>query len=250
MTEKPFKDDFRADWPAEVKEAYDHLKVPSLYEALLANEKMSLEIRRQNKEVRELTESFQMFSSQVNSLMEELLEDLEDEEGEEGEVFIQSEPRHEPEEPSYRELTDLEQELLQDKMDQDHKQMRAALIEASDAIMELSKTTRQMVKHLLSIIPHKQGLFYDTSKWRPITEELLLLMQEQTETACSHVLMRLSDTKIQVIDPQPGESFVPHKHRVVEQISGGQPGLIAHSIRVGYLENNAVLRLADVAIYV
>jgi hypothetical protein len=39
MSEEPFKG--YSQWPEDIKTAYEHLKIPTLYDSLLANEKLT-----------------------------------------------------------------------------------------------------------------------------------------------------------------------------------------------------------------
>lgn len=251
MEPDPIKDDERSKWPEDIRQAYEHLKIPTLYDALLMNEKLSLEIRRQNKEIKELSTNFQLLSSQMEELMEDFMEEFHEvEDREDSEREYAGVEGLQEEFPPYQELTDLEQQLLTDNQEMMHKQVRSILIEMVDTVIEVSQTTHQVLHHLMAIIPQKDSFLFKETNWRPIAEELIKFLKEHTGTAQAHVLSRLEETKISIINPALGEAFVPQKHRMAEQATGGKTGTIARTIRIGYSENETVLRLADVAVYV
>lgn len=244
MVEIPPKDDPTAEWPEEVKEAYQHLKIPSLYDAVIANEKLSLEIRRQDRELKAMSENLQQLSAELHTLLENIEED--DEEDEEEWVEVSSEG---PEEIGQDELTELEVELLQENQMYVERQSQLLLMETHDDMRELGRLTKQAIHQILSLLPKTEGLIPHEPIWHSIAEEMLQNLVESMEKSHYKLLTRLEEMHIELISPQPGETVNQALHRVVDHISGGKVGTIARIVRVGYRQNQEVLRLAEVTIY-
>jgi molecular chaperone GrpE (heat shock protein) len=248
---KEFPKEPLPDWPEEVKKAYQHLQIPSLYDGLLTTEKLGLEVRKQSKEMKALTDSVQTLSQQLDHLVQFLMEELEDDEDEDEEdeefeeVFIEQKGSEESEE-----LTDLEVELLQDRLEQYQRSMRTLLLETTDSLTDLSKSIKQSVHHLLQILPRKEGLFSREPAWHKGVEEVAQTLIEHVDSERYKLKMRLEDLDIQLIEPQVGDLFISQKHRAIEHVTGGPSGTIARVIRAGYMQENTILRCADVVVYI
>jgi molecular chaperone GrpE (heat shock protein) len=245
MPEDPIKDDLSSQWPKEVRQAYESLKIPSLYDCVLANEKLSWEIRKQNRDVKMMAENMGKIVVQFDSLLTTISEEWEEYEDEEGETTLQAftgEPREE--------LTDLEYDLLSDRQAYLKKQSQDILIEIADSIFDLSHASKQTSHQLLSLLPKKEGLFPHLPNWHPLAEDLIQSLLEHINHVRYRLLGRLEEMRIHLIDPHPGESFDSEKHQVLEQVAGGEKGTIAQTIRVGYIQDNEVLRLAAVLLFV
>lgn len=247
MQDKDNPSDPSASWPEEVKKAYDQLKVPSLYDFVATNEKLGLEIRKQNRDLKSVEGEIQKISAQMNSIIELLSEEWElvEEEGEEGEELV--ELRRESEPPL--EFTDLEIKLLTEKQDEVQRKMTVALIETTDQVIALSKEMDRFAKQLSDLLPKKEGILSRTPKWRGKVEELLNPFSSQIDLLRHQMIERLGSIDIRLIIPQPGDPFIPQKHRVLEKVPGGPSGSIARLVRPGYLHENQVLRLAEVIVY-
>lgn len=246
MKENPSKNDPSANWPEEVKQAYEHLKIPSLYDAVLANEKLSLEIRRQDRELKTILEGIQLLSSQFNALIKIVEEEWEEYEGEEEALQTHQNGFNES---SSDELTDLEVELLQESQSYQEKQVQSILMETHDHMRDLSRMVRQMTHQLLTILPKKEGLIPHSPAWHSAVEEIIQNIVEEIDRGRYQFIARLQELQIQVVDPQPGEKFNGSLHHAIDYLSGGKSGTVANVVRVGFRQLDQVLRLAEVSLY-
>lgn len=239
MSQDSFKNDPTSQWPAEVKDAYDHLKVPSLYDCVLTNEKLSFEVRKQNKDLKTMTESLQLLSAQLNSFMamiEEEFIEYEEDEDEEDEGF-----------PSEKQmLASVQMALIEHSKTEEAG--REILMDSMDDLVDLSRMVKQLVSQLLSILP-QQETSPSIPAWFSLAEGFMHSLIEQVDNVRYKAKSGLEKWHIQVIDPQLGEPFTNQKHRIVEHISGGKPGTIARVVRVGYRQDTSILRFADVIVY-
>ncbi len=245
MEEIPPKNNPSANWPEEVKQAYEHLKIPSLYDAVLANEKLSLEIRRQDRDLKTIIEGIQQLSYQFNLLIKIVEDEWEEYEEEED---LHADHNRFPE-VSEEQLTDLEVELLQESQSQQERQTQSILMETHDNMRDLSSTVKQMTHQLLALLPKTEGLIPHPPTWHPIAEEILQSVVQGIERSRYQLLARLEEMHIEIIDPQPGEKFNELLHHILDHVPGGEIGTIAHVVRVGYRQQQHMLRLADVTIY-
>jgi len=250
VQDKDIPNDPSASWPEEVKKAYEQLKVPTLYDFILTNEKLGLEIRKQNRDVKSVEEEVQKISAQMNSIIEllseewELLEEGEGTPSEEGE-FLEVTGETEPP----LDLTDLEIKLLTEKQDEVQRKMTSALIETTDQMTALAKGMERFTKQLMDLLPKKEGLLARAPAWRRKVDELVQPFAHQIELVRHQLIERLESIDIHLIIPQPGDPFVSQKHRVLEKVAGGPSGTIARLVRPGYLHENQILRLAEVVVY-
>ncbi len=250
MQKDPLKDDPTSQWPEEIRRAYEHLEVPSLYDFIVANEKLSSEVHKQTQEMKTIGTGLERLSSQLDMFIQTLTEELGLKEYEGG---IGSESRFEEdtlEEGEMIELTDLEAVLLQEREERIEKSSRELLMETSDALLDLSKKTKQLTNQLINILPKNGDLSTSISGWYQLSEDLIQSLIEHVNTARYKILARLEERDIQVIEPLPGDSFNSQRHRVVEQTKGGKPGTIARVIRAGYMQKNKLLRSAEVVVYI
>jgi molecular chaperone GrpE (heat shock protein) len=243
------------NWPEEVKKAYQHLEVPSLYDCVLANEKMSLEVRKQNREVKNAVEGMQKIATVLDQLMEIISEEWVEADDEDSDQFTRPErrnniievPAHESIE-GYENLSELEIQLLTDKqMFQD--QTHAILIETMDSIYDLTSLSQQMNQQLFSVLPDKIGLFRQSPSWHPLAEEIVQSYITHVNHHKNRLQARLEDMHIFVIEPRPGDLFDKTLHINLEEVSGGETGVIAHVIRLGYRHEKDVLRQAEVSVF-
>lgn len=246
MTEIPSKNDPSADWPEEIKQAYEHLKIPSLYDAVLANEKLSLEIRRQDRELKNIVEGIQFLTTQFNSLIKIVEEEWEEYE-EDGDSL--EAPQNRFGESSRGELNDLEVQLIQENQFYSQNQSKAILMETYDDMRDLSRMVRQATQQLLALLPKKEGLIPHPPTWYPIVEGILQSIVEGIERSRYQLLARLEDMHIEMVDPKLGDAFNETLHHALEYVVGGKSGTIARVVRVGYRQGHEILRLAEVTIY-
>lgn len=249
MTDNPQKNDPSSQWPEEVRQAYEHLKIPSLYEAVLANEKLSLEIRRQGRELKNLTDAVQALTTQINSVHEIISDEWH--ELVDGESFEGTLP---PPQDGFKEhgqgdFTDLEIQLITEKQAFLERQSLDALMESHDAVRELSRIARQITLQLMALLPKKEGLIRQVPVWYPVVEQLVYGFVEAVDRSRLQLLTGLEDMHIELIEPVPGDSFNESLHHILETAVGGTPGTIEKVIRAGYRQNDQVLRFADVITY-
>lgn len=248
MVEVPPKNDPSADWPEEVKQAYAHLQVPSLYDSVIANEKLSLEMRRQDRELKTIVEGVQQLSMQMGTLLK-IIEDEKHYDDEDGEGFAVETTYDGVRENNQRELTDLEIELLEENHIFFKEQSQLLLMDTHDEMRELWRTTRQAVQQVLTLIPKTEGIIPHEPAWHSISEQLLQNIVDSVEKSRYQLLARLEQFDIKMIEPQIGETVNPSLHYIIDRVSGGEVGTIARVVRVGYTQDQDLLRLAEVTVY-
>lgn len=243
------KDKPDPQWPEEIKKAYESLKVPSLYDSLLANEKLTLEIHKQNREIKELADKIQDLSGKLQSALNILKEVEVEDYDEEGELL------EERETPSSAHLIPFPEDYSEEdtnffsEMD-DLQKALDILLDTNDLIVELSKKTKQTTQQLMETLPKKEGLFKQIPPWNKFAENLTYHLSHDLDTARYALANYLEEMDIHSIDPQPGDLYASDKHHVLEKIAGGQPGTVALLVKKGYEQSNEVLRLAEVVIYI
>lgn len=238
-TPPSFSQDPQSQWPKEVREAYEALKIPTVYEAILANEKLSLEIRRQNRELKGLEENVQKIQEQLTAMTHLLSEEWEeiDEEEEEGSSFQEnSEGGYDGFVLLEEGLAELEAELIE------KEKVIQTLIETYDTIKDLARMTKQMTRQLETLFPFKKNS-------GEMVEEIMKTLSEVIEQSRYRLLGRLQEIEIEIIDPQPGELFNENFHHVIEHESGGKAGTVAQVVRAGYQQKGEPLRLAEIILY-
>ncbi len=237
--------DPQSHWPKEVKQAYETLKVPTIYETVLANEKLSLEIRRQNRELKTLEGHLQKIHEQLASIIHLVSEEwveVEDEDEEEGTGAEKTSPFHELEIDQdgfgtlEEGLAELEAELIE------KEQVTQTLIETYDIMKDLARMAKQMARQLDTILPARQSS-------SPMIEEIMKTLSEIIEQSRYRLLGRLKEVDIEIIDPRPGETFNESIHHAIEHERGGKSGTVARVVRAGYQQRGELLRLADVTLY-
>lgn len=249
MTDNASHSDPSSQWPEDIKKAYEHLKIPSLHDALLTNEKLSLEVRRQNRELKSMTETLQSFSAQLNALLEVMAEEWEEYEGEEGSLLFGESRDFLEDVPE--DVSDLEAEVLgEDERTGLEKHAQDVLMDTHDALLDLSRMAKQLMHQLLTLLPKTEGIIPHEPVWHSVSENMIQNFVEATDRTRYQLLAKLEDMQIEVVDPKLGEA--PHAvfHRVLDQVKGGKAGTIAHVIRIGYRQNNRLLRPAEVTIYI
>ncbi len=253
MTEEQNQEDPASKWPEEIKNAYEQMKIPSLYDCVLANEKISVELRKQNRDIKLSVEGMQKIATVLDNVMgmiSEEWDELDEEEEDESERGENS-PEVSGEDgliQDYDNLSDLEVQLLTDK----HlyiEQTNTLLIETMDSVFELTSFARQMSQQLFATFPEKEGILRQQPSWRPLAQEIVNSFISHLDHHRNRFQARLEEVHIFVEQPQPGEHFNKVKHLKLEEVSGGEKDLIAQVIRVGYLYDEEVLRQAEVIVF-
>lgn len=230
------------DWPDEVKKAYEHLEIPSLYDAVLANEKLSNEIRRLNREIKNLTDIISHQNIQMKEVMGVLLGAAQV--GEEEEIEESGIPSLEENQPIEEGLGEYELALFDERQERVLRDVRNALFETVDAVIDLSQNASRTLSPLKK---SAEGIF--VSKAAHEGSEVAELMVDQINAILYRVKAQLDELNISLIEPKEGDVFIPQKHRPIERVVGGKKGTVSQLIRVGYIQDNIVLRPADVILY-
>ncbi len=204
MSHNPF-----AGWPDDLIQSYKELPLPTLYDFAVSEEKLGAEIRRQNKEIKALTDKIVKMGSSL-----------------ENEVARQ---KSLPSEEKKRYQHSLMQafDALAQLEDQVHKSMEETS-KKSDCNKRLTKKKHEKSKKTDSIL---ESLLQGVS-----------IIQEK-------FLSSLADVDLEPFSPKQGDAFYPEEHRAVLQTEGGVRGQIHKTIRLGYKTAKEILRCADVVIY-
>jgi molecular chaperone GrpE (heat shock protein) len=183
--------------------------------------------------------------------MSELLKFVEEEEDEDEdeETFLVETSENGFGDVHDHELTDLEMQLLHENQVALKQQSQALLMDTHDDLRELWRTAKQVIQQVLVLIPKTEGIIPHEPVWHTIAEQMLQNLLESIEKPRYQLLTRLEQMQIKLIEPQQGESVNPSLHYVIDRISGGKEGTIARVVRVGYVQNQEVLRQAEVTIY-
>lgn len=235
-------------WPEEVKKAYESLAIPSLYDCVVANEKLSLEMHKQTRDIKEVLEGVNLIATKLNSVVEFITEEVEfegDEDETDGAYMLQDKDKNSTFE---RDLKRLENHLFSNQ-DAIEQKARGVLIEVTDTLIDLSKNTKQLASQLMELLPKKEGLIPHAPSWHKLAEEIITSLVDGVDTARYRLMAKLTDVDIEIIEPRPGDLFTEQKHRALEKLKGGKPGTIARIVRVGYEQDDEVLRPAEVIVY-
>lgn len=228
--------DLTKNWPEEVKKAYNDLKVPSLYDFILTNEKLSLEVHKQNRSMKTVEDELSKVSKQLDMVVDILSEEMDEMEEEELEerrrIF---EAGGEP--GTIIDFTDLEIRLLTEKQEAIQENMKNILLNTVDHLLDLSKVMHLKVDRFLEL-PKAEA------------DRLIPSIASEVDTIRYKLIENLQGLEIQIIEPKAGDLFSVNEHRILEKVSGGVAGTIARTIRVGYIQNNQIIRQAEVAVYV
>lgn len=239
-------EDPSAEWPEEVKKAYANLKIPSIYDCVVVNEKLSIEIHRQNQGIKNILEEVRAISTKFDSAVHTLVEEMGMEEIPDSNEEMM---RQETFEENYGGLSKLEVQLLSEKTEDAIKQAKEVIINASDQLIDLSKDIKLLTKYLSESFPKKTGFFSKEPIWYKNIESITTTINQKVDDVRYNIVAKLDDLNVQVIHPNPGDELEPSKHFILENIKGGKPGTIAQLIKVGYQEETKVLRRAEVIAY-
>lgn len=218
-------------WPNWLLEKYGELPLPSLYDFILSQEKISAEIRKQNKELRAQQEALKNLDESVKQ-MDDRLDKMASESGG-NEYFAEN---------GYSMGKDA-------KGISDADDSVKVLIQAMDIQFNLFQASQELVRNMLSTLP-KGKRFKEKSQrsWRLQMKKNLFGFASGIEMSHHKLLGSLADVGVKVINPEAGSLFLPKYHRAIEQVNHGVSGCIVKVIRYGYTKNGEILRYADVSV--
>lgn len=199
-------------------ETFSKLSLPPLHDILLGSEKVAVQISKQNKEISALREIIQKM---VNLSEDEL---------EEKHTLLT------------QELKEKEKEL---------SLLETHLISVIDSVFYMTNAVNEAIHYLKNTFSFSHEDW--GSKPKPCTCQLHQIINALTD-GCSMIQQKmetyLQALSIDLIYPDENDPFNPSKHRAIEQCKNGTPGTIAKVLRCGYEKKGAVLRFADVKIYI
>ncbi|MFT4554258.1 MAG: molecular chaperone GrpE (heat shock protein) [Chlamydiales bacterium] len=215
-----------APFPEEIQSAYEEIKVPDAYEMLLAYEKLSVEIKRQNKELRRVGEAL-------------------------GEIHDHCFQENESDSSFAEEAVDMQallEERLRREYDDELKKKERVLLGMMDSIRNLLLNVEASKEKILSCLPRGRQIFFDPL---PLQKELLATTQSFSSGVriiYDKALTGLADYGIDMIEPLEGETFSVMEHRAIERVEGKNDGNIARVVSVGYRKAGDLIRSADVVV--
>jgi Molecular chaperone GrpE (heat shock protein) len=199
---------------------YDKISIPSLYDFILSQEKLAMEIRKQNKELHNLSTQIERNHHSIEDLFSSL-------ESPEVEEKIDQEPKE----------NNLSSEI-------------SALMQAMDLFFHLFQAEMLNSEQLLKIIPDSCSFWSRKKpKWRLTFEETVKGYSSGVQMIQEKFSQLLENVGIQLIAPELGDPFEAANHRVVERCFGEEAYTIAKLVRLGYEKNHVILRPAEVIIY-
>ena len=196
-------------WTEDLIKEYREQSLPTLYEFAVSGEKLSAEIRKQNKEIKTLRET---------------IENL---------VTLASKPK---EEVKPREL--ITKSTCQE-----------ALMEAFDAIFLLRDQADKSVKKLPRTQVLKKEKFRKKQIEKVERVDAVLgSFLEGVHLVEQKLLTLLADLDLEPFCPESGDLFSPREHRAVLKRKEGPPGTIHKTVRIGYRAKQEIVRFADVIV--
>lgn len=212
-------------WTDHSLEAYGKLSLPSLYEFLLMQEKLAVEIRKQNKELRLHCERISQLAQNTDRLSDKIT-DLSDK------------------------FDDAACESTETTSDSNSSaESLDALISMMDTSMQLMQSSKKCFDTILDTIPEKTGfLFPSKPQWRQQLEEIIDGYIKGLSTVLIKLESALEEARVILINPKPGCEFDPCIHKAVETIKGNSKLSVASVVRCGYEFENELLRPAEVVI--
>lgn len=200
-------------WSDELLKSYKDLPLPTLYDFAVSGEKLSLEIRKQNKEIKQLRETIEGLTKQITSQEEVLLR-------------------------------------FKLKPDADKKMYQRSLMQAFDSLLMLKEQVSKSAEEVPRALTFKRGKFKkQQSEQTQKVENTLDSFLDGLDLIEDKFLSSLADLDLIPFAPEQGDTFVPQEHRAVVQVSGDLIGKIHKTIRIGYKSSEGIVRCADVAVY-
>lgn len=231
-----------AHWPDWLLESYGKLPLPSLHDFILSQEKISVELRKQNRELKKSNDQLKELSQELTANMSALQQKANDESWEGCEELL-------------RELLNEEDEETCDEGEENEPQganeaiAQQLMMQAMDSLFYLFNGIDSGNEKILSLLP-KEALFLPKKgyNWRLRVQEILEGYLTGVKGLRQKLTAQMADLNIEVIAPLVDAHFDPMQHRAVERVDTGIKGHIAELIRYGYKIKGKIVRYADVAI--
>lgn len=256
------------NWPEELLQKYAELKLPSLFDFLVHQEKLAAEIRRQNKELINTQKNLAEIQNKIEINFNEKCEDIKNHFNETVNIFTDimldayseastDEDENDEDDKDYEDDVEDNEESIKSNVFLQLTELTAsqhaaqqALMQSLDLLLTLFTATQEHIKNIQTLVPEKQGfLFRAKPEWRLKMETSLESYSEGIKMAQSKLLAYCADASLEVIAPAKGQPFDPNLQRAVERIPGGIKGQIAGVVRYGYRQKKDLLRYADVSVY-
>lgn len=212
-----------SQWPEEIIEAYENIAIPSFYDFVLANERLSAEIKKQNKDLKA-----------IYGILSKLFEDF---------SLLQEEKTSGNDQKELKQA--LEQHYLTTK-----KQDQEILIQTADSMRLFVEAIDTTLEEIFELLKPQKKIFGIKKVDSKQIKKKVLQIKEGALLSNKKLLSSLSDLGLELITPKSGERFSPAEHRCVETITGGTKGTICETIRIGYKNQERILRFADVVTYI
>lgn len=252
-------DDFKK-WPADVLKLYGELPLPSLYDFILANEKLSVEVRRQGKDLHKMIGAIVSLREEIKTFDRHLqMPVIGAEEEDKPELSLQEDFSSTEKVLGNEKSSALAQEGFYpawevDMMRQASKieerqweEIYIAMLEVMHQTLDENETTYNNLGEILK-----------KSELNPATdaavEQVLERHRSKLQSIRDQMRAHLKDIDLEPIVPIVGELYNEDVHRVVESIPAIKHGkqkkhTIARIIRIGYRRRSELVRHADVCVY-
>lgn len=204
MSHNPF-----AGWPDSLLQSYKELPLPTLYDFAVSGEKLSAEIRRQNKEIKALTEKITEITSKQES-----------------------------------EITRQKSLPSEEK-----KGYQRALMHAFDSLVQLEEQVHKSLEETSQKSACNQRLTKKKYERSKKTDSVLESLLQGIAMIQEKFLSSLADLELEPFSPKRGDLFSPDEHRAISQMEGGVRGQVYKTVRLGYKTSREIIRYADVIIY-
>lgn len=228
----------KGGWNEELLEKYGQLQLPSLYDYLLTQEKLAVEIRRQNKELQATRENVLQMHNSVVEIKDWI----------ESTAASQQQHWSDQGDEADEEVCGLQE--VREQVSLERTELQQVFMQTMDAVLNLLEATMGTSEQINKLVPEGRSLWNPLKPaWRHQLESTLAGYEEGVLLIKDKLLAALSDADIEVIIPEIGEPFNPMLHRAIERLQGGRSSTVAKVIRYGYCKGEEVLRYADVTIY-
>jgi hypothetical protein len=214
-----------------------------LHDFLASGEKLATENRRHTKDLRRIQQSLQELREQVQAIDDHLSVEVvdlpqasasgeEEDEGEEEEGYY----------PAW------EVDMMRQSHELEQRQWEDVFVSALEAVIALIERNQTTHATLLQMVPAESGGISLRQAAASIAQE----HQESAQRLREQLLAHLSDLRLELINPRPGEPFEEEVHRCVETLPAVppyKPHQIAKVVSIGYQRQAEVARKADVCVY-
>lgn len=261
MSSTPSQPDSNAfkQWPEEVLKIYGQLPLPSLYEFVIAQEKVAGELRRQSKDMHKLVAAIIALRDQVKGLDEHLQMEVVDLEGmssdsQEGELPLPkiTGESDEPAEPGDGFYPAWEVDMMRQAGKLEQRQWEEIYIAMLEIILQTFDENDMTTNKAMDVL-HESKLSRGVES---ALQQLFNQHNNKVQSIRDQMLAHLKDIDLEPITPMPGELYNEDIHRVIETLpltdtKGGKHrrNTIARVIRIGYRRHSELVRQADVCIY-